>query len=127
MVKKPSELAPVAPLELARALVEAGIPDGVINVVPGFGPDAGKALAGHRRIDRIDITGGMDAVASQRQLDRILRRRGRGRGARQRGRLWSLRGGMDAFNDYTAAQSVLVNLSRTPFDWFGSSGELRYS
>jgi phenylacetaldehyde dehydrogenase len=35
--------------------------------------------------------------------------------------------GVEAFNDYTAAQSVLVNLSRTPFDWFGSSEELRYS
>jgi acyl-CoA reductase-like NAD-dependent aldehyde dehydrogenase len=35
--------------------------------------------------------------------------------------------GVEAYNDYTAAQSVLVNLSRTPFDWFGSSEELRYS
>jgi hypothetical protein len=34
---------------------------------------------------------------------------------------------VEAFDDYTAAQSVLVNLSRTPFDWFGSSEELRYS
>lgn len=41
-------------------------------------------------------------------------------------------GGRDArgprrSRDYTAAQSVLVNLSRTPFHWFGSSDELRYS
>lgn len=60
MVVKPSELAPVAPLELARALGEAGIPDGVINVVPGFGPEAGKALTENRRIDRIDLTGGTE-------------------------------------------------------------------
>ena len=73
MVVKPSELAPVAPLELARALVEAGIPDGVINVVPGLGPQAGKALTEHRRIDRIDLTGGTEtgrlvAAAAGRNL-----------------------------------------------------------
>ncbi len=57
VVVKPSELAPVAPLELARALVDAGIPDGVVNVVAGFA-DAGQALSEHPRIDRIDLTGG---------------------------------------------------------------------
>jgi acyl-CoA reductase-like NAD-dependent aldehyde dehydrogenase len=73
MVVKPSEVAPVAPLELARALVEAGIPDGVINVVPGFGPEAGKALTEHKQIDRIDLTGGTEtgrhvAAAAGRNL-----------------------------------------------------------
>jgi len=59
IVVKPSELAPVAPLELGRALVEAGIPDGVVNVVPGFG-DAGQALTQHPGVDRIDLTGGTE-------------------------------------------------------------------
>jgi acyl-CoA reductase-like NAD-dependent aldehyde dehydrogenase len=73
IVVKPSEVAPVAPLELARALVEAGLPDGVINVVPGFGPEAGKALTEHDRIDRIDLTGGTEtgrhvAAAAGRNL-----------------------------------------------------------
>ncbi|MGH2827434.1 MAG: aldehyde dehydrogenase [Actinomycetota bacterium] len=73
MVVKPSELAPVAPLELARSLSEAGIPDGVINVVPGFGPEAGRALTENRRIDRIDLTGGTEtgrhvAAAAGRNL-----------------------------------------------------------
>jgi acyl-CoA reductase-like NAD-dependent aldehyde dehydrogenase len=59
IVVKPSELAPVAPLELGRALVEAGIPDGVVSVVPGFG-DAGEALTHHPGVDRIDLTGGTE-------------------------------------------------------------------
>ena len=59
VVVKPSELAPVAPLELARALVEAGIPEGTVNVVPGFS-DAGEALVAHPGVDRIDLTGGTE-------------------------------------------------------------------
>jgi phenylacetaldehyde dehydrogenase len=59
IVVKPSELAPVAPLELGRALVEAGAPDGVVNVVAGFS-DAGAALVEHPGVDRIDLTGGTE-------------------------------------------------------------------
>ena len=59
VVVKPSELAPAGPLELARALIEAGIPDGAVNVVTGFG-DAGKALAEHPDVSRIDLTGGTE-------------------------------------------------------------------
>jgi acyl-CoA reductase-like NAD-dependent aldehyde dehydrogenase len=58
MVVKPSELAPITPLRLGEVLREAGIPDGIYNVVPGFGPTAGKALAAHPRIGKIDVTGG---------------------------------------------------------------------
>lgn len=58
LVVKPSELAPVAVIELARICTEAGLPPGTINVVPGFGPTAGKALAEHSGIAKLDLTGG---------------------------------------------------------------------
>ncbi len=55
---KPSELAPVAPLLLARILHEAGLPSGVFNVVSGLGPAAGAALCGSPRVKLVDLTGG---------------------------------------------------------------------
>jgi len=58
VVIKPSEFAPVTPLLLAELLAEAGLPDGVANVVPGLGAVAGKALAGHPGLGRVDMTGG---------------------------------------------------------------------
>jgi acyl-CoA reductase-like NAD-dependent aldehyde dehydrogenase len=58
LVVKPSELAPVAVHELARICSEAGVPDGVFNVVSGFGATAGKALAEHPGVAKIDLTGG---------------------------------------------------------------------
>ncbi|MDW8065545.1 MAG: aldehyde dehydrogenase [Anaerolineae bacterium] len=58
VVIKPSELAPLTVLELARLCVEAGIPDGVVNVVTGFGPAAGKPLAEHSGVAKVDLTGG---------------------------------------------------------------------
>lgn len=58
VVVKPSELAPVAVLEFARALVDAGVPDGVINVVTGFGAESGRALSESTDINRIELTGG---------------------------------------------------------------------
>jgi acyl-CoA reductase-like NAD-dependent aldehyde dehydrogenase len=67
MVVKPSELAPITPLILGEVLKEAGVPDGVYNVVPGFGATAGLALSSHPRIRKIDLTGGTEtgkAVAS---------------------------------------------------------------
>jgi acyl-CoA reductase-like NAD-dependent aldehyde dehydrogenase len=76
LVIKPSELAPVAVLELARICTEAGVPNGVINVVPGFGPTAGKALAEHAGLAKLDLTGGTGtgrvvAAAAGRNLIRI--------------------------------------------------------
>lgn len=60
MVVKPSELAPITPLLLGEILKEAGVPDGVYNVVPGFGATAGLALSSHPRIRKIDLTGGTE-------------------------------------------------------------------
>lgn len=56
-VVKPAEDAALSTLRLAELLTEAGIPDGVVNVVPGLGPVAGAALAGHPGIDKISFTG----------------------------------------------------------------------
>lgn len=60
MVVKPSELAPLTPLLLGEVLRDAGVPDGVYNVVPGFGARAGAALTQHKGIRKIDLTGGTE-------------------------------------------------------------------
>lgn len=60
IVAKPSELAPLSPLMLADVLSDAGLPAGAYNVVPGFGPTAGLALASHPGVSKIDLTGGTE-------------------------------------------------------------------
>lgn len=60
IVVKPSELAPLTPLLLGEVMREAGVPNGVYNVVPGFGASAGAALAQHNGIRKIDLTGGTE-------------------------------------------------------------------
>ncbi len=57
IVVKPAEDAPLTPLALARLAREAGIPPGVVNVVTGYGPEAGAALAAHPGIRRMSFTG----------------------------------------------------------------------
>src|SRR5437762_6249786 len=57
VVLKPAEHTPMTSLELARLTAEAGLPEGVLNVVPGFGPTAGAALASHPGVDKIAFTG----------------------------------------------------------------------
>ena len=57
VVIKPAELTPLTTLTLARLATEAGLPDGVFNVVTGTGGDAGTALAGHRGVDVVTFTG----------------------------------------------------------------------
>jgi acyl-CoA reductase-like NAD-dependent aldehyde dehydrogenase len=57
LVLKPSEKSPLTALKVAELAVEAGIPSGVLNVVPGFGQTAGKALALHMDVDCVAFTG----------------------------------------------------------------------
>ncbi|WHY58424.1 aldehyde dehydrogenase family protein [Peribacillus simplex] len=57
LVIKPAEQTPVSILELVKIFKEVGLPDGVINVVPGFGHTAGDALVSHPGIDKIAFTG----------------------------------------------------------------------
>ncbi|HTU02388.1 MAG TPA: aldehyde dehydrogenase, partial [Candidatus Sulfotelmatobacter sp.] len=56
IVLKPSELAPLSVLEFGRICQEAGLPDGVLNVLPGF-PAAGQAICEHPGVVKIDVTG----------------------------------------------------------------------
>jgi len=57
IVMKPAEQTPLTCLRMAEIAQEAGIPDGVINVVPGYGPTAGAAAVKHPGIDKIAFTG----------------------------------------------------------------------
>ena len=57
IVLKPSEKSPLTALRLAELAQEAGLPDGVLNVVPGFGHEAGEALSLHMDVDAIGFTG----------------------------------------------------------------------
>lgn len=57
VVLKPAELAPLSSLALGRICLEAGLPDGVLNIVPGFGATAGAALAGHTDVNKLAFTG----------------------------------------------------------------------
>ncbi len=57
VVLKPAEQTPLSALRLGEILLEAGIPDGVVNIVTGFGETAGAALAAHDDVDKIAFTG----------------------------------------------------------------------
>lgn len=57
IVIKPAEQTPISLLELAKLFQEAGVPDGVINVVNGYGHDAGDALTSHAGVDKVAFTG----------------------------------------------------------------------
>jgi acyl-CoA reductase-like NAD-dependent aldehyde dehydrogenase len=57
VVLKPSELTPLTALRLAELALEAGIPEGVLNVVTGYGHTAGEALARHTDVDKLSFTG----------------------------------------------------------------------
>ncbi|HVX15738.1 MAG TPA: aldehyde dehydrogenase family protein [Pirellulales bacterium] len=57
VVMKPAEQTPLSCLRLGRLAQKAGIPDGVINIVPGYGPTAGAAIVKHPGVDKIAFTG----------------------------------------------------------------------
>merc|ERR1719259_1304152 len=57
IVMKPAEQTPLSALHMAALTKEAGFPDGVINVVNGFGPTAGAAIASHPDINKVAFTG----------------------------------------------------------------------
>lgn len=77
VVLKPSEKSPLTALRLAELAIEAGLPPGVFNVVPGYGHEAGEALALHMDVDAIGFTGStrtgrrMLEYASRSNLKRV--------------------------------------------------------
>ena len=57
IILKPAEQSPLSALRFAELAAEAGLPDGVLNVVPGYGETAGKAIGMHNDIDCVSFTG----------------------------------------------------------------------
>ena len=56
-ILKPAEQSPLSAIRVAELAMEAGIPEGVFNVLPGFGPTAGKGLGCHMDVDKLGFTG----------------------------------------------------------------------
>jgi acyl-CoA reductase-like NAD-dependent aldehyde dehydrogenase len=76
VVLKPAEQTPLTALRLGELALEAGVPEGVVNVVSGFGEEAGAALAAHEDVDKIAFTGSTDVGrrilhASESNLKRL--------------------------------------------------------
>ena len=74
IVLKPAELTPLTALMLAEAATEAGLPDGVVNVVTGTGRVAGEALMSHPDVDMVSFTG--SSAVGRRVMELAARRRG---------------------------------------------------
>jgi acyl-CoA reductase-like NAD-dependent aldehyde dehydrogenase len=68
VILKPSEVTPSAALELGRAALAAGLPPGILNVLPGTGAMAGEALVRHRDVRMVSFTGGTE---SGRRIARV--------------------------------------------------------
>lgn len=64
VILKPSELTPLSALKLAELCAEAGIPDGVVNVITGYGATTGEAMARHMDVDKISFTGSIRTARS---------------------------------------------------------------
>ncbi len=62
VVMKPAEQSPLTALRVAALAQEAGFPDGVINMIPGYGETAGAALVAHPDVDKIAFTGHVDTA-----------------------------------------------------------------
>jgi aldehyde dehydrogenase (NAD+) len=57
VILKPAEQTPLTALRLGELILEAGLPDGVVNIITGFGPGAGSSIAEHPDIDKVAFTG----------------------------------------------------------------------
>jgi acyl-CoA reductase-like NAD-dependent aldehyde dehydrogenase len=76
IVLKPAEQTPLTALRLAELALEAGVPEGVVNVVTGFGEEAGQALSQHHDVDKVAFTGSTEVGrrilhASEGNLKRV--------------------------------------------------------
>ena len=76
-VLKPAEQTPLSALRIGELNLEAGFPEGVVNILPGFGPTAGAAIALHMDIDKVAFTGSTEVghlilqAAGQSNLKRV--------------------------------------------------------
>jgi len=68
VVVKPSEVAPLSAYILADLVAEAGIPEGVFNLVSGTGPEVGEAIASHPLVDMVSLTGSVRAGSRVMEL-----------------------------------------------------------
>ena len=76
-ILKPAENTPLSALKIGEILVESGMPPGVINVLPGFGNEAGAALVSHPDVDKIAFTGSTEVgKIIQRESSFTLKRLG---------------------------------------------------
>src|ERR671916_1487485 len=73
-VVKPAEEAPLTTIKLAELALEAGLPPGALNVVPGYGEEAGAALAAHPGIDHLAFTGSREVgqIVSKAAADNVI-------------------------------------------------------
>src|SRR5206468_803033 len=77
VVMKPAEQTPLTALRVGELILEAGFPEGVVNVLPGFGPTAGAAIARHMDVDKVAFTGSTEVghlimeAAAKSNLKRI--------------------------------------------------------
>src|SRR3974390_206176 len=77
VVMKPAEQTPLTALRVGELIVEAGFPEGVVNLLPGYGPTAGQAIARHMDVDRVASTGPTEVghlimeAAAQTNLKRV--------------------------------------------------------
>jgi len=77
VVLKPAEQTPLTALRVGELILEAGFPEGVVNIVPGYGPTAGQAIARHMDVDKVAFTGSTEVghlimeAAAQTNLKRV--------------------------------------------------------
>jgi aldehyde dehydrogenase (NAD+) len=77
VVMKPAEQTPLSALRIGELIVEAGFPEGVVNLLPGYGPTAGGAIARHMDVDKVAFTGSTEVgqlimeAAAKSNLKRI--------------------------------------------------------
>jgi len=77
VVLKPAEQTPLSALRVGELILEAGLPPGVVNILPGFGPTAGAAIARHMDVDKVAFTGSTEVghfimeAAAQSNLKRV--------------------------------------------------------
>ncbi len=68
VVLKPAEQTPLTALKLGEIAIEAGLPAGVLNIIPGYGPTAGAAIATHPDVDKVAFTGSTEVGKIVMQL-----------------------------------------------------------